>query len=263
VPEFSRRAQLAPLLVSADQPHFRRNLANRLWALLMGRGLVHPLDLDHEDNPPSHAELLTLLGDELAAMKYDVRAFLRELARSETYQRSSEPPPGKPVAEDRFAVALLRPLSAEQLAWSLLQATGVADVERKALGKNADEAALRAKLAGSIAAVVATFGGPPGRPASMDFEPSLEKTLFLTNGSRVRSWLTPSPAGNLTGRLARLTDPAAVADELYLSILTRRPSEEECRVVANHLKDRIADRDAALQELAWALLTSVEFHFNH
>ena len=56
--------------------------------MMMGRGLVHPLDFDHADNPPTHPELLDLLADELAAMKYDMRAFLRELALTKTYQRS-------------------------------------------------------------------------------------------------------------------------------------------------------------------------------
>ena len=60
-----------------------------------GRGLVHPLDLHHGENPPSHPELLDLLAREFVAMGFDVKAFLRELALSRTYQRSSEPPPGR------------------------------------------------------------------------------------------------------------------------------------------------------------------------
>src|SRR5262245_50712773 len=92
VPKFSRRAQLAAQVADAANVAFRRNIVNRLWAQMMGRGLVHPVDLDHADNPPSHPELLTLLADEFAEMKFDVRAFLRELALSQTYQRSSETP---------------------------------------------------------------------------------------------------------------------------------------------------------------------------
>ncbi len=90
VPKFSRRAQLAGEIATKDNERFRRNIANRLWALLMGRGLVYPLDLDHPDNPPSHPELLTLLADEIATTKFDVRGFLREIAaqaRRAEYQR--------------------------------------------------------------------------------------------------------------------------------------------------------------------------------
>ena len=93
VPVFSRRNGLAESIASSDSPAFARNIANRLWALLMGRGIVHPLDLHHDDNPPSNPELLDLLAREFVAMKYDIKAFLRELALTRAYGRSSEPPP--------------------------------------------------------------------------------------------------------------------------------------------------------------------------
>src|SRR5207248_1831128 len=92
VPRYSRRAQLAAAVTRADYAPFRRNIANRLWALLMGRGLIEPLDMDHPGNRPSHPELLDLLADDIALRKFDMRGFLRELALSETYQRSSELP---------------------------------------------------------------------------------------------------------------------------------------------------------------------------
>lgn len=89
VPRFSRRLELARLATDGSNVAFNRNIVNRLWAYMMGRGLVHPVDFHHADNPPSHPELLAMLADEFRAMKYDVRAFLRELALSRTYQRSS------------------------------------------------------------------------------------------------------------------------------------------------------------------------------
>ncbi len=68
VPVLSRRALLGPSLTAPESPAFARNIANRLWALVMGRGIVHPVDLHHDDNPPSNPELLDLLAAELAAM---------------------------------------------------------------------------------------------------------------------------------------------------------------------------------------------------
>ena len=70
-------------------------MANRLWFLLLGRGLVHPLDLHHSDNPPSHPELLDLLAEEFAAHDFDIKWLLREIALSKTYQRSSVMPSGE------------------------------------------------------------------------------------------------------------------------------------------------------------------------
>jgi hypothetical protein len=262
VPKFSRRAQLAAQVATADNVRFRHNIANRLWALMLGRGLVHPLDLDHPANPPSHPELLTLLADEMAATKFDVRHFLREIALSKTYQRSSEPPAGvKDVSPKSLTVAHLKPLSPEQLAWALMQATGLTDAERKALGKNATESALHARLAGNVAPIVATFGGKAGQ-AEGGFEATLDQALFLSNGNLVRGWLAPR-SGSLTDRLGQLKEADAVAEELYLSVLTRLPADDERKEVADYLKGRAADRAAALQELTWALLASAEFRFNH
>jgi hypothetical protein len=260
VPRFSRRARLAEQVASKDNVCFRRNLANRLWAQMTGRGLVHPLDLDHPANPPSHPQLLTLLADEAAACGFDVRRLLREIALSQAYQRSSELPPGlKELPAKSLAAARLRPLSPEQLAWGLMQATGLTDAERQALGAKATPETISARLAGNVAPFAASFGARPGQPES--FEATLDQALFLSNGALVRSWLTPRP-GNLVDRLSRLSAPGAVAEELYLSVLTRRPTDEERREIEEALKQR-PDRVAALQELAWALLASAEFRFNH
>ena len=263
VPKFSRRAQLAPLVADKDNVAFRRNIANRLWAQMMGRGLVHPLDLDHADNPPSHPELLTLLADEIAARQFDLNAFVRELALSKTYQRSSELPKGtEELPAGSFAAMRLKPLSPEQLALGLMQATGLTDAERKALGKNLTEPALYAKLAGNVGVFITTFGGQPGQAEDQGFQTTLDQVLFLANGKLVRGWLTPR-AGNLTDRLGQLQEPAALAEELYLSVLTRRPTREEQDEVAEFLKRSGKDRAAALQELVWALVASAEFRFNH
>jgi hypothetical protein len=258
VPTYSRRARLGPELTAATDTQFARNAANRLWAHMMGRGLVHPLDMDHAHNPPSHRELLAALTEEFLATKFDMRAMLRELALSETYQRSSELPLG--VKEPPlYAVALLKPQSPEQLAWSLLQATGYTDAERKALGTGATEPALYARLIGQAAPVVAAFANQPGTAAS--FDARVEQALFLTNGTLLRTWLAPRP-GNLTDRMNSLQGDA-LADELYLSVFTRLPSAEERKDVADFLAARRDDRAKALQDAVWALLASAEFRFNH
>jgi hypothetical protein len=261
VPKFSRRAQLALQLTTLENAQFRRTSANRFWALMMGRGLVHPIDLDHDENPPSHPDLLTLLADEFAALKFDVKAFLRELALTRTYQRSSDPPGGvKEVPPASFAAAPVKPMSPEQLAWSLMRATGLIDAERQAQGKNLDEKTLESSLAGNVAAIVAVFGTQPGQPES--FQATLDQPLFLANGALLRDWIAPRP-GNLADRLAQLQQADEVAEELFLSVLTRQPTGEERQEVHDYLKARPTERSAALQDLIWALLASAEFRFYH
>jgi hypothetical protein len=286
-PRYSRRALLGPTLTGGEAPEFARNAANRLWALMMGRGLVDPLDMDHGDNPPSHPELLDLLACELRGMGYDVRSFLRALALTRTYQRSSEPPPGLEEEPDpaSFTVAAVRPLSPEQLGWSVMQAVGLVEANREEIGRalevvdgrmrdiaalDAERARLVAllgerrldeRLRGSLGAFVAQFGGAAGQ-AQDGGQATVHQALFLSNGEPLQSWLNPG-GRNLTARQGELSDPNLIAEELYLSVLTRRPTPEERADVALHLSGRAEDRAAAIRELAWALLSSAEFRFAH
>jgi hypothetical protein len=243
VPTYSRRELLAAAITAPENAAFARAAVNRLWAMMLGRGLVHPLDMDHPGNPPSHPELLDLLAAEFAAHNFDVKWLLREIARSATYQRSSEVPAGlSDVPPDRYLVANLKPLSPEQLAYAVAQATGPANTTADAKG--------------SVAAFVRVFGGRPGEPEA--FEATLDQTLFLKNGAAVRGMI----AGNLVGRLTKLADADAVADELFSSVLSRPPTDDERKDIAAALQDA-KDRQPALSELVWALLASAEFRFNH
>jgi hypothetical protein len=262
VPKYSRRAQLAALLPRPEMTAFKRNIANRLWALLMGRGLVQPLDMDHGGNLASHPDLLVLLAERFAVMKFDVKAFLREIALSQAYQRASELPSGvEPLPPQCYVVAQLKPLSPEQLGLAVLQATGTTDVHRTSLGPALNEQTLHERVAGSLAPFVNTFAGQAGQP-EQDFQATLEQVLFVSNGAVLRSWITPQ-AGNLADRLNKLPEPPAVAEELYLSVLTRRPMPDEVADLAAYLQNRAADRPVALQECIWALVASDEFRFNH
>jgi hypothetical protein len=261
VPKFSRRAQLADQITAPTNVAFRRNAANRFWALLIGRGLIYPLDMDHPLNPPSDPALLDLLAEDFAAHKYDGQALLKEIALTQAYQRSSELPAGAKEADPTgLSMALLKPLSPEQLAFSLMQATGLTDVERTALGDKATEMALFAKLSPQVPAFVQAFASPPGKAETYDAR--LDQALFLANGNVVRGWLTPRP-GNLTDRLRKLDNAENLANELYLTVFTRPPTAEETKDIGELLAKHVNDRGAAIEELAWALLTSAEFRFNH
>jgi len=263
VPKFSRRAQLAGALTAPDNPRFARAAVNRLWWLVFGRGLVNPVEFDHPGNPPSHPELLELLTQEFVARKYDMKSFLRDIVSSQTYQRSSESPKdAKDTDPAKFAVAPVRALTPEQFAWSLLQATGQLDADRKALAPKATEAALYARNAGQVTPFINLFAGQPGEPANGDFQATIDQTLFLRNSPAVRNLLMPRP-GDLAERLNNMKEAAPLADELYLSVLTRQPSPEEAQDVSEYLARRPGDRPTAVEELIWALLTSAEFRFNH
>lgn len=114
VPTFSRRNQLAVELANGNNPAFRRNIVNRLWAHTMGRGLVHPVDMMHASNPPSHPQVLDLLADDFATMKFDIKAMLRELVLTKTYQRPLDLPTVMPVADATQLVDQLKSLQAQR-----------------------------------------------------------------------------------------------------------------------------------------------------
>ena len=265
VPKFSRRALLPDVVTSPKNERFARTAANRLWSTFLGRGLVHPVDRDHSANPPSHPKLLNLLTTEFRNHKHDVKWLVRELLLSKTYQRSSRIA-GKtePLPEEVFGQAILRPLTPAQFAWAILQSTGAADVQRKSLGKKLTEEALYKRLATYENRFVSLFGGQPGEPAT-EFESSVDQVLFLSNDRTLAS-LIQRRTGNLADRLLKLppTKADAIAEELFLSALSRRPTKEDVADVRDYLKGQSgAKRQTAMQELIWAVLTSSEFRFNH
>lgn len=180
----------------------------------------------------------------------------------------------------RFTLAPLKPLSAEQLAWSTMQALGLVhharaaqQAEAKKQAETADtppearaaleqqrlEELVDKKLAGNIGQFVSLFAQQPGQPPA--FQASVHQALFLSNGGLLAGWLNPA-GGNLTERLTKMDDAAAVADELYLSTLTRRPTADETAAVAEYWKNNGEDRAAAAREIVWSLVTSAEFRFN-
>ena len=166
IPTYSRREKLAAALTAPENKAFTRNAVNRLWAMMMGRGIVNPVDLDHGSNPPSHPELLDLLAMEFVSHKYDVKWLIREIAGSETYQRSSVMPStlSEAAPPDRYLVAILKPLPPEQLAFALLQATGQVDSERAVLGAKGTEAQLEARLMELAQPPSVRYSPMPARP---------------------------------------------------------------------------------------------------
>jgi hypothetical protein len=78
----------------------------------------------------------------------------------------------------------------------------------------------------------------------------------------VLDMLTPRP-GNTVDRLMKIAEADGVAEELYLTVLSRPPSEEERAEVSAYLARNDDRRAIALGHLAWALLASTEFCVNH
>ena len=124
VPEEAReldgRAQFAAWVTSRDNPQFARTIANRLWKLCFGVGLVEPIDDFRPDNPPSHPELLDHLAAEMLRLDFDLREFVRIVVSTEAWQRRAIPWDATTGETFSFAAPALRRQSAEQLWDSIL-----------------------------------------------------------------------------------------------------------------------------------------------
>jgi hypothetical protein len=263
-------ALLASELPTAQNALFSRNIANRLWFVMMGRGLVHPLDLHHSDNPPSHPEVLDLLASEFVAHQYDIKWMLQQLALSQTYQRSSRYPVASANADSAVAsvnIEQFRPQSyllanekrmmAEQLLHSMLKATG--NFER--LQQATVDGKPNAELTELTKRFVAAFANEPREPEDQ-INPSVKGALFSLNDDLVLQLLSRQ-SGNLIDRLLAMTSDELLADELYLSVFTRRPNSEERNELAAWLTKHNDRREKAIANWAWSMLTSMEFVVNH
>jgi len=251
--KFSPLREIATRMATPENPYFARNIANRAWFLMMGRGLIEPLDLTHTKNPPSHPELLDLLAKELVAHKFDLKWLFRELARTQTYQRSSVLPKGG-APEHLFASAKERPIAAEPLLRSVLLATG----ERDRVTKLDEEDAHSLKSFGDL--FQGAFANAPREP-ELAVTPTLKAALFLRNNEALL-WLVQRREGNLVDRLIKLKEPAKIANEAFLTLLARNPSDAERAMVKSFLQKQPTLQNA-VGDLVWALLSSTEFFVNH
>ncbi len=202
------------------------------------------------------------------------------VASSTAYEKAIESVPAD--LSSTFALSQLKPLTPEQMCWSVFKVTTVYDrylaTETAELDKSSplsddqknDPAVLRAraieleqrtydKLKGNLGSYVQIYGGGAGQPQN-DFFASPDQALFTSNGSAINSWVVPA-GDNPTERIIKATDPKLAAEELYLGVLTRLPTEDEFADVATFLAAR-PDRNKAAQELVWGLISSAEFRFN-
>lgn len=286
IPVYSRRSRLAEFLPRRETIGFSTNIANRMWGMMLGRGIVHPLDMHHADNPPSHPELLQLLADRLEQTDFDLRGLIRDIANSRTYQRSSQLPIGVTHEPDaaKFAVAALRPLTPEQLGWSILQVTGrlPSRVEsyRRKLKETAAKSDATSKeelnevdldwqshkqaydfLSGELKPLFTVFSRLPGQPDN-GFQPTVDQALYLLNSDKMVFFMKYA---SLFDDLVRIDDTAQLADELSLAVFSRYPTDNERSEIAKlfaGISDRSKRREI-LRQVLWGKFISAEFRLNH
>ena len=300
MPKFSRREAFAEA-VTRDNPLLARAMVNRIWGMLFGQGLVHPVDLMDSKHPPSHPELLAWLARDFERNGYDLKYLVRMLCNTAAYQLDSRARPsakGKVPPANSFARALDKALSAEQLFDSLLVATeNRPDAQAKIAGRSKSElrqafiaqfpdlfsAEYNATLSQAMFLANSPLVDPllaPSASAPSSAATSARLNLSLTH-DRVRSadassarigppsqhadeasaLLAADHAGNLTARLLALQENKLRIYAAFAAIYGREPDRDELRECAGYLSARTPE--AGVKQLLWAMLSSAEFQLNH
>jgi hypothetical protein len=265
-PAGDRRRELAAWMTAADNPWFAKNIANRVWAHLLGHGLVDPVDDFRATNPPSNPHLLDALAQHLVEQKFDLRALMRTICASRTYQHASRTNETNARDEQNYSRALYKRMDAEVLLDALCQVTGVPD---RFDGAPAGTRAIELWDSQVEHYFLRLFGRPVRQTAcecERVVEPSVSQVLHLLNSERVDGKLRHE-AGRVAELVKRETSDQRLVEELYLTALARFPSDSERQTGVEYLAAAAAgdssQRRAQAEDLLWTLLNSLEFGFNH
>ena len=278
-PNSDPRELFADWLINRRNPWFTHAIANRVWYWLIGRGIIHEPDDIRSDNPPSNPALLTYLENELAGGHYDLKRLYRLILNSETYQLSSVPHLKGPQAEANFASYTLRRLDAEVLIDAINKITGATDLYTSAIPEPftyipEDKPAI-ALPDGSITSPFLALFGRSARATGMENErnnkPVPAQWLHLLNSSHIQNKLVQGP--KLKALLESSHKPEEIAEELYLTILSRFPTAAEFQALeglglvgaaaAKPARGNYMKRRENWIDVTWALINSTEFLYRH
>jgi hypothetical protein len=278
-PDKDPREVFADWLITAENPWFARSIVNRVWAWLLGRGIVHEADDIRDDNPPSNPELLAYLEKELVTSDYDLKRLYRMILNSKTYQLSSVPRFNQPEAAANFASYPLRRLEAEVLIDAVNKITGTTDLYTSPIPEPYtyiphDMPAI-AVADGSITSPFLALFGRSARATGMASERvnklGRSQWLHMLNSGHIQQKLTAGP--KLRAMLLSGGKPEALVQQLYLTILSRQATAEEVKTALAYGQPAAAAksqrRPPAMNardrwtDLTWALINSTEFLYRH
>ncbi|TWT57456.1 hypothetical protein KOR42_08170 [Thalassoglobus neptunius] len=261
VPEDRTRKALADWIVSSENPYFAKAAANRIWSYHFGLGLVEPMDDFSAHNPASHPELLKELAEAFRAGDYDFKLLIRAITRSRTYQRSSVADETTDVRRSLLARMPVRGMTAEQIFDSLAVATGYRQPFDPEQPLNFNNDAARQEF-------LATFGVQ--NESAPDRTTTILQALSLMNGDFVGDATDLADSRTLAAVVdAPFLSLQEKIEALYLSTLSRKPSDEELTAMidyatrSNDSADNLGSEEVALADIFWVLLNSSEFLLNH
>jgi hypothetical protein len=264
------RKAFAKWLIAPENPWFARSIVNRIWAWLLGRGIIHEPDDIRPDNPPVHPHLLAYLEKELVKAHYDLRHIYRLILNSRTYQQSSIPRSDHPDAEALFAFYPVRRLEAEVLVDALCWISGTREGYSSAIPEPftfIPEENRSIELAdGSITSQFLEMFGRPARDTGQQSErnnqPTDAQRLHLLNSTHIQDKIERSRRLNGLLRTAK-GNRRTLINMIYLNILSRYPTQAELTAAVEYFQTKGINLRQATHDLAWALINTKEFLYRH
>ncbi len=260
-PGKDRREVLADWIVSPENPFFAKATVNRIWYHLNGKGVVDPVDDFRDSNPSANDELLDALAKDFIASKYNVKHLIKVIMTSRTYQLSWQANDFNKDDSKYFSHATTKLLTAEQLLDAICYTT---EVPEKFPGMPLGTRAVQLPDGDANHPFLKTFGQPARELAcecERESDSNLAQALQLINGPTVNDKMRN--ANNRIGKLmAKKLSDSEMITELYLSTLSRPPSDKEMQLVLKHVGN-FSDKRKAWEDVSWSLINVKEFLFRH
>jgi len=268
-----KREALAQWITDKSNPYFSRAIVNRIWKHFMGRAFVEPVDGFGEENPPTNPELLAWLAEDFVLHGYDMQHLMRTILNSETYQRTSETNKSNKDDERYYSRAYVKPLSAEQFFYSLLQATGFERLQQlkmegitKRGGEDRQGMLRRLESMKREHLKKFLFLLNNGEMEEIEaFNGTVPQALMMINGPVVNDSANHEERGSFIHYvLEKWREPIARMEYIYLNVLSRLPTSQEKTYFQRYLERSLyRNKDLAYEDLYWVLLNSAEFSLNH
>lgn len=254
------REGLAAWITADENPYFAKVIVNRVWADLMGRGLVEPVDDLRATNPPTNGPLLDALAADFRAGKYDLKHLIRSICTSHVYGLSSLPNDRNVGDRQNYSRHYRTRLRGEVLLDGVTDITGIGEsFSAMPAGSRANQ--LWTTRVQSV--FLDTFGRPnPNQdpPCERTSDTTVTQTLHLMNAPQLHQRVTSD-----TGRAAKLAasdlPPEKIVEDLYLLVYSRPPEEAELDIGRKLFAEKDVSRRQAAEDLLWALLNTPEFMF--
>ncbi|HEX4588855.1 MAG TPA: DUF1553 domain-containing protein, partial [Gemmataceae bacterium] len=252
------RDALAAWVTSSDNPYFAKVIVNRVWAELMGRGIVDPVDDLRATNPPTNGPLLDALADDFRRSGFDLKKLLRRIMSSHVYALSSLPKGGNTADQRYFSRHYRQRLRAEVMLDAVSDVTGVPE---RFSAMPPGTRAMEMWTVRSQSLFLDSFGRPdPNQdpPCERTGETTVVQALHLMNAPDVYRKLTADGSRpHLLSKTAKSL--REIVEDIYLSAYGRFPDDDERKI--GEAVFQKGNRRQAIEDLLWALMNTPEFVF--